>query len=215
MHQLLAPSREQVAQVVEPGFLRGDVGDVGGVGAAARGGRHPFLDEGHGQAERLVDGPHPVGIAAGQIVVEGEHVHAIAAERVERRRQDRRERLALAGLHLDDGAFVHGERGDDLDVERAQAEGPARALARQRVAGGAQRRPRPAGARLLPQLARLCRQRGLRPIAQPGLERGDLSERRQVAAEIELDGRAPQPRQAIAEGDGITKWRRNELLCIP
>jgi hypothetical protein len=56
-------------------------------------------------------------------------VHAVAGERVERRRQHRGERLALAGLHLHDPAVVHRQRGDDLDVERPQAERAPRRLA--------------------------------------------------------------------------------------
>jgi len=49
-------------------------------------------------------------------------------------RQRRRQRLALAGLHLGDRAVVQDHGADHLDVEMAQAERALGGLARQRKA---------------------------------------------------------------------------------
>ena len=89
--------------------------------------------------ERLVDRAHPFGVAAGQVVVDGHHVNALAprlasgasgpgcdGQRVQHHRQRRRQRLALAGLHLGDLALVQRHAADQLDVEVAH---PHRALA--------------------------------------------------------------------------------------
>ena len=53
-------------------------------------------------------------------------MHAAAGERVEIDRQRRDQRLAFAGLHLGDPAFVQDHAADQLHVEMALAE---RALA--------------------------------------------------------------------------------------
>ncbi len=76
--------------------------------------------------EELVDRPHPLGVAAGQIIVDGDDVHAAAFERARVHRQRRDQRLALAGLHLGDAPLVEHLAAHDLHVEVAHAE---RALA--------------------------------------------------------------------------------------
>ena len=74
-----------------------------------------------------VDLAHPLGVAAGEVVVDGDDVDALAGERVEIDRQRRDQRLAFAGLHLGDGAFVQHHAADELHVEMALAQ---RALGR-------------------------------------------------------------------------------------
>jgi hypothetical protein len=73
-------------------------------------------------------------------------VRALAGEGVERERQRRDERLALAGLHLGDLAVVERGAADELDVVVAQAEEALRGLAREREVSGmsceSARRPR-------------------------------------------------------------------------
>ena len=72
-----------VAQVVEPELGVGAVRDVGRVGGALLLVRLHVLQHADGEAERLVDRAHPVGVAAGEVVVDGHQVHALAGERVE------------------------------------------------------------------------------------------------------------------------------------
>ena len=139
VHQIGRVHRQQIAQVIEPGFLRGDVGDVRAVGGASRSGRHPLLNVADREPEHPIDRAHPLGVAPGQIVVERQDVHAAIGEGVERRRHHRRERLALARLHLDDVSIVERQRRDDLFVEWPLPEHAARCLARQREEGRPQR----------------------------------------------------------------------------
>ena len=74
------------------------------------------------EPEEAVDLAHPLGVALGQVVVDGDEVDAVAGERVEVRGQRGDEGLALAGLHLRDPAEVQRGAAHDLDVEVALAE---------------------------------------------------------------------------------------------
>ncbi len=82
-----------------------------------------------GQAEEAVDAAHGGGVALGQVVVDGDDVHALAGKRVEIDGQGRDERLAFAGLHFGDGALMQDHAADQLHVEGAQAEDAAGRLA--------------------------------------------------------------------------------------
>ena len=136
-----------VAQVVEAELVVRAVGDVGGVGLAPGdgaevdqplvGGREAGLeqvarvvgDDADRQPEEVEDGPHPLGVAAGQVVVDGHEVGAAPAEAVERQGEGRDEGLALARLHLGDLALVEDDAADELDVEVAHAQRPLARLA--------------------------------------------------------------------------------------
>ena len=110
-----------VAQVVEAELGVRAVGDVGLVGRLLLLGGLHVLQDADGDAERVVDRAHPLGVAAGEVVVDGDDVDALARERVEARRRACRERLALAGLHLGDVAAVQDHAADELHVEVAHA----------------------------------------------------------------------------------------------
>ena len=118
-----------VAQIVEAVLVVRAVGDVAVVGGLALVVVEPVHDHADRHAEELVDLPHPVGVAAGQVVVHRDDVHALAGERVEIDRKRRDERLAFAGLHLGDAALVQHHAADELDVEMALAERALRRLA--------------------------------------------------------------------------------------
>ena len=90
------------------------------------------LDGGDGDAERVVDRFHPFGVAAGQVVVDGDDVDAVAGQRVEEDRQGRGQGLALAGPHLGDRAVVEDHAADQLHVVVALAGRAPRGLAGQR-----------------------------------------------------------------------------------
>ena len=77
----------------------------------------------------MVDRPHPLHVAAGQVVVDRDQVRAAPGERVQVERQRRDQRLALAGLHLGDLALVQDDAAEALHVEVAQADGAPRRLA--------------------------------------------------------------------------------------
>ncbi len=75
-----------------------------------------------GQAEEFVDLAHPAGVAACQVVVDGDDVHPFAGQRVQVGRQRGHQRLALAGTHLGDLALVQHHAADQLHVVMAHAE---------------------------------------------------------------------------------------------
>ena len=87
-------------------------------------GDHPDAD-----AEEVEDRAHPLRVAAGEVVVDGDDVDAAAGERVEDGGQRRDEGLALAGPHLGDLALVEDDAADELDVEVAHPERPLHRLA--------------------------------------------------------------------------------------
>ena len=165
-----------VAEEVEARLLRRDVGDVGGVGGAPVVAAHPLGHGRGGETEEPVDRPHPRGVASGQVVVRREHVHAASGERVERRRQDRNERLSLAGRHLREPPLVERDGGQHLDVERPEAKDPRARLARRArrtPAGGCRATGRRGPARRAPTHAPSARRRRDRPDVRrrcaPGL----------------------------------------------
>ena len=73
-----------VAQIVEAELVVRAVGDVAARRLAWRS-RSPcvVLDDADREAEELVEPAHPLGVAAGQVVVDGDDVNAAAGERIE------------------------------------------------------------------------------------------------------------------------------------
>ena len=86
-------------------------------------------DEADGEAEEAIEPPHPLAVALREVVVDRDHVDALARERVEIDGQRRDERLALARAHLRDASVMQAHAADELHVEVAHAEHAARALA--------------------------------------------------------------------------------------
>src|SRR5215203_3133212 len=123
LHHRLEVELHVVAQVVEPELVVGAVGDVASVGVLAVGIRHVVLDDAHGEAEEAVDPSHPLGVAAGQVVVDGDDVDPLALQRVQVAGQGRHQGLALAGPHLGDPAAMKNEAAHELNVERPHVDG--------------------------------------------------------------------------------------------
>ncbi len=123
--------RHVVAEVVEAELVVRAVRDVAGVlrtlvVAVVVAGD----DQSDRQAEPAVDLTHPVGVAARQVVVDGDDVHAPAGDAVEVGRQGRHERLSFARLHLGDPAEVECGAAHQLHVEVTLADRALRPLAR-------------------------------------------------------------------------------------
>ena len=114
---LLARGHAVVAEVVEAELARGAVGDVAAIHLAPEVRRHLLLDAADGHAEESVEVPHPLGVAAGEVVVDRDELGVAAGERVEVERQRGNEGLALAGRHFGDPALVDRHAADELDVE--------------------------------------------------------------------------------------------------
>ena len=58
--------------------------------------------------------PHPLAVALGKVVVDGDDVDAVARQGVEVAGQHGDEGLAFAGLHLRDAALVQYDAADEL-----------------------------------------------------------------------------------------------------
>ena len=118
-----------VAQVVEAELVVRAVGDVGGVGDLAFRVVQIVLNDADRHAEEAVDPPHPLGVAAGQVVVDGDDVDPLAGEGIEIGGEGRDQRLAFAGLHLRDLAAVQHHAADQLHVEVPHVQRAAAGLA--------------------------------------------------------------------------------------
>ncbi len=118
-----------VAQIVEAELVVGRVGDVGLIGRAALVLAQIGHDDAGGEPQEAIDLTHPLAVAAGEIVVHGDDVDALAFQRVEIGRQRGDERLALARAHLGDFAAVEHDATDHLHVVMALADGPLGRLA--------------------------------------------------------------------------------------
>ena len=127
LDHVLEPVLHVVAQIVEAVFVVGAVGDVARIGFLALRIVEAMDDHTDAEAEEVVDLPHPFGVAPGEVVVDGNDVDALAGQRVEVDRKRCDQRLAFAGLHLGDVAFVQHDAADQLHVEMPLAE---RALGR-------------------------------------------------------------------------------------
>ena len=93
-------------------------------------------DDADGEAEEFVDLAHPLGVALGEIVVDGDHVHTVPGQRVEIAGQGRDEGFALAGLHFRDLARVQDHAADQLHIEVPHVEDAAACFADDRKSLG-------------------------------------------------------------------------------
>ena len=110
-------SHSVVAEIVETELRVCPVGDVALVLLPPNLGRLLVLNAADGEAERLEDRPHPLGVAAGEVIVDGDDVHAEPGEGVEKDGQGGHEGLSLPGHHLRDHLAVQGDAADELHVE--------------------------------------------------------------------------------------------------
>ena len=106
-----------VTQVVKAELVVGAVGDVSVVLLAAL--RRLLLgdDAADVHAEETVDTAHQLALVAGEVVVDGDHVHALAFESVQIGGQGGDQGLAFTGLHFGDVAPVQGSTAHELHVE--------------------------------------------------------------------------------------------------
>ena len=114
LHHVGLVGHHVVAQIVEAKLVVGAVGDIGGVGGAAGVAVHALYDQADGQTQPAVQFAHPLAVALGQIVVDGDHMHAFAGQGIQVGRQGGHEGLAFTGLHLGNVAAVQGDAADDL-----------------------------------------------------------------------------------------------------
>ena len=86
-------------------------------------------DHADGHAQSLVDPAHPLRIALGQVIVDGDDVHALPGERVQIHGQRGDQRLAFAGFHFRDFAAMQHDAADQLHVEMPHVQNAAAGFA--------------------------------------------------------------------------------------
>ena len=124
LHQLLGVDAHIVPQVVEAHLVVGAVSDVGGVGLLALLAGQAVNDQAHLQSQEAVDLAHPLAVALGQVVVDGDNVDALSRQSVEIGGESGHQGLALTGLHLGDPALVQDDAAYQLHPVGAHAQYP-------------------------------------------------------------------------------------------
>ena len=121
LHALLGASDHVVAQVIETELGVGAVGDVCLVGRTLELKGHVVLEQTDGHSQVLVDAAHPLGVALGQVIVDGNDVYTLAGNSVEVAGQRGDQGLAFAGLHLGDMPLVQCHGANELHVKVTHA----------------------------------------------------------------------------------------------
>ncbi len=114
LHLVLLVNDHVVAQVVKAQLVVGAVGNIRVVGGLSAVVVEIVYDQTDLQTHILVELAHPFGVAARQIVVDGDDVHALAGQRVQICRQGRHKGLAFTGFHFGDPALMEHDAADDL-----------------------------------------------------------------------------------------------------
>ena len=122
LHHVVLIGHHVVAQVVEAVLIVGAVGDIGVVGTAAGIAIDALHDQADIQAQPAVELAHPLAVALGQVIVDGDDVHALAGQGVQVGGQGGHQGLAFTGLHLGNGAAVQGNAAHDLHREVLHAQ---------------------------------------------------------------------------------------------
>ena len=128
LHELSLVDGHVVPQVIEAKLVVGAVGDVRVVGGFLAHRVHAVDHQAHGEAQKAVNFSHPVAVALGQVVVDGDDVDPFPGQGVEVGGEGGHQGLALAGLHLGDAALVENDAADELHPVGAKPQNPVRGL---------------------------------------------------------------------------------------
>ena len=189
LHHLRGRIFHVVAQIVEAELVVGAVGHVRRVCLAPLRVGQVMQDAADLESQKLVDGAHPGGVALGQIVVDGDDMHALAGERVEIDGERGDQRLAFAGLHFGDAAVIQHHAADELHVEMALTDGALGGFAHGGEGLGDQIVERGAGADPGAEVLGARAQRLVGEGCDLGLERVDLLDDGPVFLELAVVGR--------------------------
>ena len=192
MDHLLAVELHIVAQIIEPQLVVRRIGDVAAIGFAALHFVEVGDDDPGGQPQETIDLPHPFGVAAGEIVVDGHDMNALALQRVEIGGERRDQRLAFARSHFGDLAAVHDDAADHLDVEMAHPQRAHCGLAHRRKGFGQDVVERFAGFEPGAEFRRLRLQRRVIIRLHRGFKGVDLVDDLADRGDITVVGRAEQ-----------------------
>ena len=121
-----------VAKIVEAKFVVRTVSNVGVIRRTALSIIQIVHDHANAQAQRAIQRAHPLGVAARQIIVDGNDVYAAPSQRIQTGRQGGHQRFSFAGFHFGDFAFVQDHATDQLHVEMAHVQEAPTRFAHQR-----------------------------------------------------------------------------------
>ena len=128
LHQLVGVDAHIITEVVEAHLVIGAVSDVGGISLLALRGSKAVDDQTHLQTKEAVDLAHPFGVALGKVIVDCDHMDALAGQRVEVGGQRCHQRLALTGFHLGDAALMQHDAAHQLHPVGAHTQHAVRGL---------------------------------------------------------------------------------------
>ena len=120
-----------VAQIIETELVVCAIGNITGIGRLAL--LHGQASDDHPRAEpqKGINLPHPLGVAPGQIIIDRDHMHAGAGQRIEAGRERGHQGLALARAHLGDIAVIERHAADQLHIKMPHAQHAPAGLAHQ------------------------------------------------------------------------------------
>ena len=122
LHHVVLIGHHVVAQVVEAVLIVGAISDIGVVGTAAGIAIDALHDQADIQAQPAVELAHPLAVALGQVIVDGDDVHALAGQGVQVGGQGGHQGLAFTGLHLGNAGTMKHNAADDLHRVGLQAQ---------------------------------------------------------------------------------------------
>ena len=118
--------------VIKTELVVGTVGDIGLVRLALVVVVHGAQHHTDAEAEKIINLPHPFGIALGEVIIDGHDVHALAADGVEVGRQGCDQGLTFTGTHFGDLVIMQNHAADQLHVIMTHAQRAYRRLSTNR-----------------------------------------------------------------------------------
>ena len=117
LHTIIGLIDHVVAQIVEAVLVVGTVGNVGVVRLLLVFTRQVGQVDTDRQTQEVVQARHGTGIAAGQVIVDGHHMHTFACQSVQIHGQRGGQRLAFAGTHFSNLAVMQRHGTQHLHVK--------------------------------------------------------------------------------------------------
>ncbi len=122
LNALFRTERHIVTQIVKAVFVVGAVGDICGIGLTLGRCRQARHVNAHAHAKELEQRTVVFGVTLGQVVVDGDYVHAFTAQGVQVGRQGCGQGFTFTGTHLGDAAIVKHHAAQQLDIKVAHTE---------------------------------------------------------------------------------------------
>ena len=82
------------------------------------------VNRGHGDSQSMINRSHPVRVAPGQVIVDGDQMDAPPGQRIQIKRAGGDQGLTFTGPHLGDFTLMQNDAADQLDIEMALMNSP-------------------------------------------------------------------------------------------